>query len=198
MLICCPLQACTRNVAPPARRLHKRQSVVTALTDDVPSPVTTRRELTAQVNYSFKQQKVPKVPTSDNPVTDFVSKLKLAWNIFFPEKQATMSPKEAGKQRLRMILVADRCGMSPASLSEMKRTIVKALSDFVDIESDADIEVSISTEPQLGTIYCVAIPISRVKPDAKIPAELDGDGVTLEWDPDNFDSDPSGRFPMGT
>lgn len=26
-----------------------------------------------------------------------------------------------------MVLVADRCGMSPASLSEMKKTIVKAL-----------------------------------------------------------------------
>jgi hypothetical protein len=31
------------------------------------------------------------------------------------------------KRRLRMVLVADRCGMSPASLSEMKKTIVKAL-----------------------------------------------------------------------
>jgi hypothetical protein len=38
-----------------------------------------------------------------------------------------LSPKEEVKKRLRMVLVADRCGMSPASLSEMKNTIIKAL-----------------------------------------------------------------------
>jgi cell division topological specificity factor MinE len=173
---------------------------VRTLAEDANRGAVARRELSASFNYQLREQRVPKVQETGDPVTDFVTKLKLAWRIFFPDKPAAMSPKETGKQRLRMILVADRCGMSPASLSEMKRNIVKALSDFVDIENDADIEVSISNEPQLGTIYCVAIPISRVKPDAKLPAELtgDGDGVTLEWDPENFDSDPSGRFPMGT
>jgi septum formation topological specificity factor MinE len=38
-----------------------------------------------------------------------------------------LSAKEEVKKRLRMVLVADRCGMSPASLSEMKNTIIKAL-----------------------------------------------------------------------
>ncbi len=52
-----------------------------------------------------------------------------------------LSPKEEVKRRLRMVLVADRCGMSPASLSEMKKTIVRALSDFVDIEGEEGIEV---------------------------------------------------------
>lgn len=32
----------------------------------------------------------------------------MAWRIFFPEQPRTLSPKEEGKQRLRMILVADR------------------------------------------------------------------------------------------
>jgi len=39
----------------------------------------------------------------------------------------SLSPKEEVKKRLKMVLVADRCGMSPASLAEMKKTIVKAL-----------------------------------------------------------------------
>ena len=39
---------------------------------------------------------------------DFVAKVKAAWRIFFPEKQKPLSPKEEGKKRLRMILVADR------------------------------------------------------------------------------------------
>jgi hypothetical protein len=123
-----------------------------------------------------------------------------------------LTPKEEVKRRLRMVLVADRCGMSPASLSEMKRTIVKALQvglgwhslqwrpcvgswhrsridehrvsciqnlglqrgllhgtgslayiwlqDFVDIEGEEGIEVSITNEPGLGTVYSVNIPVS--------------------------------------
>lgn len=34
--------------------------------------------------------------------------VQLAWRVFFPEQQRLMTPKEEGKQRLRMILVADR------------------------------------------------------------------------------------------
>ncbi len=37
--------------------------------------------------------------------------------------------------------VADRCGMDPSSLGELKKTIAKALQDFVDIESEESIEV---------------------------------------------------------
>lgn len=39
---------------------------------------------------------------------DLITKLKAAWRIFFPEKSKSLSPKEEGKKRLRMILVADR------------------------------------------------------------------------------------------
>lgn len=42
------------------------------------------------------------------PDADFVAKIKAAWRIFFPEKPRSLSPKEEGKKRLRMILVADR------------------------------------------------------------------------------------------
>lgn len=34
--------------------------------------------------------------------------VQLAWRVFFPEQPKSMTPKEEGKQRLRMILVADR------------------------------------------------------------------------------------------
>jgi len=44
-------------------------------------------------------------------MADFLTKLKMAWQIFFPERPPQVTPKEEGKQRLRMILVADRCGM---------------------------------------------------------------------------------------
>lgn len=53
--------------------------------------------------------------------------MRLAWRIFFPEEDGPAKPKEQAKKRLRMVLVADRCGMNPSSLSEMKKHVVKAL-----------------------------------------------------------------------
>ncbi|KAK2079307.1 hypothetical protein QBZ16_002998 [Prototheca wickerhamii] len=97
-----------------------------------------------------------------------------AWRIFFPERPNDSTPKEEGKNRLRMILVADRCGITPASLSHMRESIVKAVSDYVDIETEEEIEVNLSTDPELGTIYSVA-----------------------GWDPENPSSDASDQFPYG-
>jgi hypothetical protein len=62
------------------------------------------------------------------------TQVRLAWNIFFPEQAQVISPKEEVKKRLRMVLVADRCGMNPASLSEMKKHIVKALAVSICME----------------------------------------------------------------
>ena len=173
-----------------------------------------------------------------------VQKFMAAWRIFFPERPNDSTPKEEGKNRLRMILVADRCGeggfvgvhcvgglrthclglacslarfldprrcgITPASLSHMRESIVKAVSDYVDIETEEEIEVcavtvvrrlagqgcklygdcfsssasplcrltlsatktlclhraqvNLSTDPELGTIYSVAVPVKRVKP----------------------------------
>ncbi|KAI8474726.1 MAG: hypothetical protein J3K34DRAFT_383138 [Monoraphidium minutum] len=132
------------------------------------------------------------------PVRDFLDKLALAWSIFFPERPPEVSPKDGAKQRLRMILVADRCGMSPTGLAEMKKNILRALEEFVDIESEEQIDVSISLEPEVGTIYCVAVPVRRVKPEARMGFEGEIDGMqVIEWDPENKESDPSSRFPMG-
>jgi septum formation topological specificity factor MinE len=131
---------------------------------------------------------------------DFMAKLILAWHIFFPNKPKDLSPKDEVKKRLRMILVADRCGMSLASLSDMKKTIIGALSDFIEIESEEEIEVSISSQPEVGTVYCVAIPVARVKASNRefnLDAVTSPEGVSLEWDPTDVDSDPSARFPMG-
>lgn len=79
----------------------------------------------SQIKYQIKPGRAPSPQPTENPVSDFMTKLKMAWDIFFPERQPDVTPKEEGKQRLRMILVADRCGMSPAGLAEMKKTILK-------------------------------------------------------------------------
>ena len=137
---------------------------------------------------------------SSNPVSTFFQKVSLAWRIFFPDAPKEASPKEEVKKRLKMVLVADRCGMSPQNLGEMKTSIVRALQDYVDIEQEDAIEVAISTSPELGTVYSVNIPIRRVKPDTRLEALPKGqlsDGVTIEWDENDWNSDPSARFPMG-
>ncbi|KIZ05726.1 hypothetical protein MNEG_2230 [Monoraphidium neglectum] len=137
---------------------------------------------------------------SAGPVRDFLGKLQLAWQIFFPDKPPELTPKDGAKQRLRMILVADRCGMSPSGLAEMKKNILSALEEFVDIESESQIDVSVSVEPDVGTIYCVAVPVKRVKPEAQMgfEDEVSVDGMrVVEWDPQDKESDPSSRFPMG-
>jgi len=54
----------------------------------------------------------PSVPAS--PLTTFTRKLRAAWQIFFPPPPPVVTPREEGKNRLRMILVADRCARRAA------------------------------------------------------------------------------------
>jgi len=184
--------------APPAPSDRARERVIRS--GDM---VATSTALGTSINYKFKPDGTRLGPgggaARPAPVADFMDKLWLAWQIFFPEKPPELSPKDGAKQRLRMILVADRCGMSPTGLAEMKRNILRALEEFVDIESEEQIDVSVSLEPEVGTIYSVAVPVRRVKPEARAGlegGEIDGMQV-LEWDPSDKDSDPSSRFPMG-
>jgi cell division topological specificity factor MinE len=140
-------------------------------------------------------------PTPKGPVSDFVVKLRAAWRIFFPPRAADLTPKEEGKQRLRMILVADRCGMNQSSLFEMKHSIVQVVSEFVEIEAEELVDVNISSDSAVGTIYTVNVPVRRVKPKARVPLTEDGsadiDGISMEWDNEDPEADPTERFPYG-
>nr|AAQ19801.2 MinE [Chlamydomonas reinhardtii]ABK56835.1 MinE [Chlamydomonas reinhardtii] len=154
-------------------------------------------------NIAKATRTVPKAPKpTGNAVNDLVTKLQLCFKIFFPDEEpkVNVTPKEEVERRLKMVLVADRCGMSPNSLGELKRTIARALQDFVELESEDAIEVNISDDPGLGTVYCVAIPVRRVKAESRFAEgrlEAGPDGVVLEWDPTDLHSDPSSRFPLG-
>lgn len=66
-----------------------------------------------------------------------------------------------------MILVADRCGLSPVCLDEMKESIMGAVSEFVEIDSDDEIEINMTQDDATGLIYSVAVPVRRVKPDKR-------------------------------
>eukprot|EP00890_Picochlorum_soloecismus_P004231 jgi/Picsp_1/4809/NSC_02177-R1_protein len=157
---------------------------------------------------SFMQMERSMMASSSSPGSslvpedaDMITKIKAAWRIFFPEKKS-LSPKEEGKKRLRMILVADRCGMSSDSLVGMKESIVRAMSDFVEVEAEEAVETNMSMDPEVGTIYSVAVPIRRVKPVFRPVggqmSESSSTSLPGEWNPFDPDSDPSDQFPYGT
>ncbi|KIY98225.1 chloroplast division site-determinant MinE [Monoraphidium neglectum] len=174
--------------APPGGR--QRERTLTLGTGEL---TATSSAVGTSINYRIRRD-----GTGGGGVKDFLDKLWLVWQIFFPERQPDTTPKDGAKQRLRMILVADRCGLSPSGLSEMKKNILRALEEFVDIETEEEIDVSISIQPDLGTIYCVAVPVKRVKPEARMGLDGGADGMDVfEWDPEDKESDPSSRFPMG-
>ena len=143
----------------------------------------------------------PQKPKPTDPVSTFVFKVQAAWRIFFPPKAADMTPKDEGKKRLRMILVADRCGMNQSSLYEMRHSIVQVVSEFVEVEGEETVDVNVSADGEQGTIYTVSVPVRRVKPQARLSlgeGEVEAaDGVTMEWEKDDPDADPSARFPYG-
>lgn len=130
---------------------------------------------------------VPISPAKPKPIdtSTFAGKLRAAWNIFFPPSseaarggRRARSAREEGKNRLRMILVADRCGMTQSSLYEMKHSIVKVLSDFVEVEGGEDlVDVAVTADGDAGTIYSVSVPVKRIKPTVRAGAAAAGTGA---------------------
>ncbi|PKU65475.1 cell division topological specificity factor homolog, chloroplastic-like isoform X2 [Dendrobium catenatum] len=95
----------------------------------------------------------------------FLERLALAWKILFPTTtDRRNSNAKIAKQRLKMILFADRCAVSDEAKQKIVSNIIKALSDFVEIESQDKVQLSVSTDIDLGTMYSVTVPVRRVKP----------------------------------
>ncbi|KAK4765572.1 hypothetical protein SAY86_026662 [Trapa natans] len=94
----------------------------------------------------------------------FLQRLNLAWKIMFPS-HATRKSSNAriAKQRLKMILFSDRCAVSDEAKQKIVTNIVHALSEFVEIESQEKVQLTVSTDTDLGTIYSVTVPVRRVK-----------------------------------
>ena len=107
----------------------------------------------------------------------FWGKIRTAYRIFFPPSAEETARQEA-KKRLRMILVADRCTMSESSMDEMKMKIM-------DVDEEQEVDVSMNTDEELGTMYAVSIPVKRVK--AEYDAENDAYMVGAQWDPADYD-----------
>ncbi|XP_011018021.1 PREDICTED: cell division topological specificity factor homolog, chloroplastic-like isoform X1 [Populus euphratica] len=95
----------------------------------------------------------------------FFERLNLAWRIIFPSPtQRKSSNARIAKQRLKMILFSDRCAVSDEAKRKIVNNIVHALSEFVEIESQDKVQLSVTTDTDLGTVYSVTVPVHRVKP----------------------------------
>ncbi|KAJ7552219.1 hypothetical protein O6H91_06G046500 [Diphasiastrum complanatum] len=105
----------------------------------------------------------------DEETVGILDRLLLAWRVLFPDRKA--SPRQIGsnalvaKERLRMILISDRCSVNDLAKKKIMDNIVGALADFVVIESEEKIQLNVSLDPDLGAVYAVTVPIRRVKPE---------------------------------
>lgn len=94
----------------------------------------------------------------------FFDRLGLAWRILFPTPfQKRSSNASIAKQRLKMILYSDRCAVNDEAKQKIVSNIVDVLSDFVEIDSQDKVQLSVSTDTDLGTVYSVIVPVRRVK-----------------------------------
>nr|XP_043638549.1 cell division topological specificity factor homolog, chloroplastic [Erigeron canadensis] len=111
---------------------------------------------------------------------NFFERLSLAWKIIFPSPSLIKnSNANVAKQRLKMILFSDRCAVSEEAKQKIVSNVVNALSDFVVIESQDKVQLSVSTDPALGTIYSVTVPVRRVKAEYQ---EEDGEGTIMNME----------------
>lgn len=94
----------------------------------------------------------------------FFERLNLAWKILFPSPTTRRnSNARIAKQRLKMILFSDRCVVSDDAKQKIVSNIVGALSEFVEIDSQDKVHLNVSTDPDLGTVYSITVPVRRVK-----------------------------------
>ncbi|XP_019166276.1 PREDICTED: cell division topological specificity factor homolog, chloroplastic-like isoform X1 [Ipomoea nil] len=94
----------------------------------------------------------------------FLERLNLAWKIMFPSSLSRRkSNANIAKQRLKMILFSDRCAVSDEAKQKIVSNVVSTLSDYVEIESQDKVQLNVSRDPELGTIYSVMVPVRRVR-----------------------------------
>ncbi|CAK9186156.1 unnamed protein product [Ilex paraguariensis] len=103
----------------------------------------------------------------------FFDRLNLAWKIMFPSPTSIRNSNAmVAKQRLKMILFSDRCAVSDEAKQKIVSNIVRALSDFVEIESQDKVQLCVSTDSGLGTVYSVTVPVRRVRPEYQAEEEI--------------------------
>ncbi|XP_065860522.1 cell division topological specificity factor homolog, chloroplastic [Euphorbia lathyris] len=108
-------------------------------------------------------------------------RLNLAWKIIFPSPARRRSSNaRIAKQRLKMILFSDRCAVSDEAKRKIVNNIVHALSEFVEIESQDKVQLNVTADSDLGTVYSVTVPVRRVRPEHQDTEEA-GSIMNIEY-----------------
>lgn len=123
-----------------------------------------------KLSHSFSQEAESCILNAVN--MGFFERLNLAWKIIFPPTTPRNSNASIAKQRLKMILFSDRCAVSDEAKRKIVTNIVRALSDFVEIESQDKVQLSVSTDSDIGTVYSVTVPVRRVKQEYQDEEEI--------------------------
>ncbi|KZV14404.1 cell division topological specificity factor, chloroplastic [Dorcoceras hygrometricum] len=152
-------------------------------TSNVSSSALDAHRLRCHSKHPFRI--LPGYNISQNPICDelegfllnainlnFLERINLAWKVIFPSTTSTNnSNAQIAKQRLKMILFSDRCDVSEVAKQKIVSSVVRALSDFVEIESQDKVQLSMSTDPDHGTIYSVTVPVRRVRSEYQMDDE---------------------------
>lgn len=76
-------------------------------------------------------------------------------------KEDITNSKNVAKERLRLVLVQDRCNISPEILESLKVDLINVISNYMEID-EGGLDVTISEEDQ--TLALLAnIPILRMR-----------------------------------
>ncbi|XP_024383915.1 cell division topological specificity factor homolog, chloroplastic isoform X2 [Physcomitrium patens] len=94
----------------------------------------------------------------------FMERITRAWSVLFPAKAKPSSNKDVAKQRLKMILISDRCTVNEEAKKKIVTNIVGALSDFVEIQSEEKVQFNVTSDADLNTVCSVTVPVRRVRP----------------------------------
>ncbi|KAJ9174218.1 hypothetical protein P3X46_017268 [Hevea brasiliensis] len=112
---------------------------------------------------------------------NFFERLNLAWKIIFPSPARRKSSNaRIAKQRLKMILFSDRCAVSDEAKRKIVKNVVHALSEFVEIDSQDKVQLNVTTDLDLGTVYSVTVPVRRVRAEYRDAEEI-GSITNIEY-----------------
>ena len=71
------------------------------------------------------------------------------------------SSKDMAVERLRLVLVHDRAGVSPGLMEALKEDLIQVISKYMDIDEEA-MEVNLNSG-ELSSALVASIPVKRIR-----------------------------------
>ena len=106
--------------------------------------------------------------TEKAPKLGFIYRLNAAFRVLFPEfssRAEADTPATIAKNRLRMILYADRlANFNEINRDLIKNCVVEALEEYVIINKEEDIDASVTMDDDIGIVFLLSVPIRKVVP----------------------------------